>query len=81
MKFKNSGKESLYFRDDAGKHEVKAGDEFEVVGDQHLAYVRSLDGVKPADAEAKEAAKADEPQAVEGEVEATTRKAKVTVAE
>jgi hypothetical protein len=40
--FRNSGSESIAFRDDAGKHIVDAGETFTVIGDQHVPHVETL---------------------------------------
>lgn len=47
-RYRNTSAEPIYFRDDAGKHEIPAGDSFDVVGDQHLPLVESLPGVELA---------------------------------
>ena len=47
MRVTNKGKDSVWFRDDAGKHELKPRGSIEVTGDQHLAYILTLPGVVP----------------------------------
>lgn len=83
MRFKNTNKGSIAYRDDAGKHYVDANKEFDLVGDQHAEAVLTIPGIvfvsgdwdpTPADVEA--------PEEVEVPVdEAASRKATVTVKE
>ena len=54
---KNTSHQTIVFRDDAGKHAVKPGATFEVVGDQHI----------PAAEDAIERAKAEKPEPEKGE--------------
>lgn len=52
-KRKNTTGAVLVFRDDAGKHHVKAGETFEVTGDQHLPMVDALLAVKAPEPKAE----------------------------
>lgn len=48
-RYRNSGSEPIYFRDDRPeKQVVEPGESFDVVGDQHRAYVETLPGVEAA---------------------------------
>jgi len=42
MTFRNESGQTIWFRDAVGKHEVAPGEEFEVVGEQHVAHVQTL---------------------------------------
>lgn len=76
-RYRNGGSEPIVFRDDApGKHRVKPGGSFDVVGDQHIPYVTSLPGVR--DATVPELAKSAEVAGIE--VNSRTPKAELVQA-
>jgi len=48
MRVSNRGADTVWFRDDTGKHALEPGTSIEVAGDQHLPLVLSLPGVVDA---------------------------------
>lgn len=49
--YRNASDEHIVYRDDSGKHRVKPGGTFELVGEQHAPMVEAIPGVEEATAD------------------------------